>query len=302
MNIPSCLHNPFKKTNIFDFNQNKYNCKISRLIKKSKNSKAKKFDIVIMAAGKNSRLNINYPKTLIKLKYPNKKNTIIENLINILETSKININKINIVVRKEYEKKFLNIKKNISKVQIIPLNENQITGTARCLINVKQHIKSDDFILMWGDIALISRRIIYIIASLHSKYNSLMSFATCIKKNPYVSIHRNTDGVILKVKHNKKKISKSFLSEQDTSFFMCKKKIFKHLINFEMKFSEKKECDFIKFLPYLNKFSKLISPPIAEMFEVEGINYNKDLNFLRNKLNKYEYTKYSKKYLSAIDN
>lgn len=301
MKIPLCLHNPFNKTNISDFNQIKYNFKIKRLIN-NKNFKKKNFDIVIMAAGKNSRININYPKALIKLKYPNNKITIIENLINILEISQIKINKINIVVRKEYEKNFLKIKRNFSKVNIISLNEDQITGTARCLINVEQNIKSDDFILLWGDIALISRRVINCIALLHSKYNSLMSFATCIKKNPYVSIKRNANGEIVKVKHNKQVIIKDFLSEQDSSFFICKKKIFKHLINFESKFSPKEECDFIKFLPYINKFNKLISPPFAKNFEVEGINYKKDLNFLKNKLNKLKYTDYVKNYLSPYDN
>ena len=72
---------------------------------------------------------------------------------------------------------------------------------------------------MWGDIALISRRVIHNISILHEKYNTMMSFPTCIKKDPYLSIQRNKYGNINKVKHYKKKIIRNILSEQDLSFF-----------------------------------------------------------------------------------
>ena len=229
MKIPSYLLNPFDRININQFDLNNYENQIDNLLKnKKKNSKI--YDIVIMAAGKNSRININYPKSLIKLQYPNKETTLIENLINILLITKIKINKIYLVVRKENKSNFNFLIKKYSNIELIDLDENQIKGTTRCLIESYKKIKSKDFILMWGDIALISRRVIHNISILHSKYNPMMSFPTCIKKDPYLSIQRDKYGNIRKVRHNKKKIIRNIFSEQDLSFFFCKTKIIKYLM------------------------------------------------------------------------
>ena len=296
MKIPSYLLNPFNNININKFDLTKYENQISKLIKnKKKNNKI--YDIVIMSAGKNSRINVKYPKSLIKLKYPNKETTLIENLINILLITKIKINKIYLIVRKEHQSNFNFLKKKYSKIELVDLEENQIKGTTRCLIQIYKKIESKDFILMWGDIALISRRVIHNISILHEKYNTMMSFPTCIKKDPYLSIQRNKYGNINKVKHYKKNIIRNILSEQDLSFFFCKTKIIKYLIKFENEYDKNKECDFIKFLPYISNYSKILSPPIGKLFEVEGINYKQDLKKIKKKLLNYNYQEYINNYL-----
>ena len=51
-----------------------------------------------MAAGKGERMNLNYPKPLFEIEYPNGQKSIITNLLDIIKKSISNIISINIFV------------------------------------------------------------------------------------------------------------------------------------------------------------------------------------------------------------
>ena len=68
----------------------------------------KKYQVVIMAAGKGTRMNIHYPKPLFKLNYPKKKKTVLSNLIDVISSTKLDIYKINLVINEIDENYFEN--------------------------------------------------------------------------------------------------------------------------------------------------------------------------------------------------
>ena len=94
------LQDPFKDfaNHNFSFNKFKQNVykKSAKLLKKEKTYQA-----VIMAAGKGSRMDINYPKTLYEFKYPSGNRSILSNTLNLIKTLPNNVSKILVIVREE---------------------------------------------------------------------------------------------------------------------------------------------------------------------------------------------------------
>ena len=131
--------------------------------------------------------------------------------------------------------------------------------------------------MFWGDIALISSRIISHSIFLHYLYNAKFTFPTCLKVNPYVSFIKNKEGIIYRVNHSNHNEKNRGYAEQDSSFFLFNKKIFCELKNFIHQHNSRLERDFVKLIPDLNNKFNLISTPIAYLNEVEGINTAGDI-------------------------
>ena len=132
------IKNPFNTISIKSFNRDAFKALLNkRLSQHSIKIKKNKIQVVILAAGKGSRMRIDYPKSLFKLKYPNGSFNLLDNTLNNLDliNASIEITKINIVIN-ETELDFFKSYKKIKKVSLITLHPSKINGTALCIKEV----------------------------------------------------------------------------------------------------------------------------------------------------------------------
>lgn len=240
-----------------------------------KPKKKVRYQVVIMAAGKGSRMRSNYPKSLHEIVYPYGKNSIIRNLIKTFESTDIVVSNFHMVINVNKTEYFQNLQG--PNLNLIALEDDQIRGTARCLESIKPMLDSDsNIILVWGDLAMFPGYIISLSTKINESSNASLIFPTRIKKNPYVAFVRNELGEINEIHHsNEGHVFKGDYAEQDCSIFVFNWKALNLLSKFI--YSEqnelKEDLDFVHFLPFLVKEGhKVIGLPVVNMNLVSGIN------------------------------
>lgn len=272
--------------------------KINSIIKSNNLKINKKYQVVIMAAGKGTRMNLNYPKPVFKLNYPYGSNSLIGNIIYTLEKIKFEISSCNIIINKDDEKFFNDFEFNKSKIELIKLRENQIKGTGNCLYESFKFLnKVEDIILIWGDLAIFPKYILNTSVLIKENFKSEIVFPTKIKMNPYVSFLRGKAGEINKVLHSNEGNNYEGYAEQDCSSFVIGSNSFQdfeYFIENKRNYSNS-EIDFIHFIPYLNSLNKnVIGLPIVSETYVSGVNTIKKTKKVQKILDKYNKHNYSK--------
>jgi len=275
--------------------------KTNSIIKSNDLEINKKYQVVIMAAGKGSRMNLNYPKPIFKLNYPYGTNSLIGNILYTLENINFEISSVNVVINEKDESFFKSLKFNGSKIDLIKLTESQIMGTGICLYESFALLnKVEDVILIWGDLAIFPAYILKTAVLIKENSNSDVVFPTKIKMNPYVSFLRNKAGNINKVLHSNEGNEHKGYAEQDCSCFVIGSNIiedFKFFIE-NKNIDNKVEIDFIHFIPYLNTINKnVIGLPIVSENYVSGVNTIKKTKQVQNILDNYNYDNYSNFFL-----
>ena len=131
------IFNPLKDK---DFILSDFKKKISIQYLNKKYSPKEQYEVVIMAAGKGTRMNLSYPKPLYEIEYPNGKKPIIVNLLHTIKDTIPNISSIKIVINELDIDFFEEIAKMDSTITFIQLQSSQINGTAKCLDIVKNYL------------------------------------------------------------------------------------------------------------------------------------------------------------------
>ena len=255
-----------------------------------------------MAAGKGERMNLNYPKPLLKIDYPNGQKSIIINLLNVIEKAISNIVSINIVINSLDKHYFEQIEGLNKKINLIELHPEQIQGTAVCLDAIKNDLALEyDTILLWGDLALIPSSYIFFSTILYEKFNPLIAMPTRYKKNPYVGFLRDSEGKYSEVLHSNEGKPYSGWAEQDCLCFILDSEVYPLLSDFiaNKKLQNKKEIDFVKFIPFCNTKSKnVIGFPFCEYKCVSGINNQKKVDIIEDYLKDFSQKEYKNKFLN----
>ena len=247
----------------------------------------KTYQAVIMAAGKGSRMNLNYPKSLSELNYPYGKFPIIENILLTLKNIQDKLSVINIVIKEGEKKHFEYLQDKYNSINIIELPVSVINGTAYCLYYLKDYLRSkEDILLMWGDVAFIPIKYLFITLLIHEKMDPSITMPTRYKYNPYVAFERDKRGVFSKVYHSNENEKFCNWAEQDALSFLIKEDVIKSLgmyLEFQKNTNGEKELDLVHYIPYyassLNK--AVIGLPICESEYVHGMNTiekSKELN------------------------
>jgi len=279
----------------------KFSKKINKIIRSQDLKINKSYQLIIMAAGKGKRMNLNYPKPLFSLNYPYGKNTLIGNILYTLENVEFEISKVNIVINEKDQNYFKNLKFKNSKVKLVKLNNNQINGTGLCLYETLSYLDSDeDLILIWGDLAIFPKSILSTAVLIKENFESGIVFPTKIKKNPYVSFLRNNEGYIDKVLHSNEGNQYVGYAEQDCSCFVISSNNIQDFKNFIEKkhFKNNSEIDFIHFIPYLNLIYKnVVGLPIVSESYVTGVNTINKTKKVQKLLNEFNFTTYSNYFL-----
>lgn len=227
--------------------------------------------VVILGAGKSTRLNSNIPKIL----YPINKRA---NLFHLLKKYTLVDEKPIVVLNKfdyPYFKKW-NESENQFPIKSV-ISEN-LGGTAKTFAEiVKKELDNfeGDVLLSWGDISNITLKSIFLVLAIHQFLNTSVTIPTCVEKDPYAFFIRNSEGEIKDFFLKDEKSIK--FGEHDASFFILNlKKIKEYIPDFIEKsnsISKLKETNLLSFFPYLkSKNEEVLGVSCVHFKECQGFN------------------------------
>jgi len=271
--------NPFRVNGPESFDADIYRKYLQKYIKDTDYPKVS-YQVVILAAGKGTRMSLDYPKVLYELDYPGGKSTILENtikMINCLRDS-IEISQVHLVIDERSRGYFKN-QDFLNLINIIGLNDNEIQGTAICINAIQKILDvNKDIIFIWGDLALGRISDIDLAIKCQALTNSTITFPTRLISNPYVAFLRNLEGKFIEVVHSNETERWTGVAEQDCLSFVCKYDSLSRLDDFINEFlsiqkPHQIEVDFIHFLPYLaSKGLDIIGIPVVQPGLLYGLN------------------------------
>ena len=233
--------------------------------------------VLIPAAGKGSRSNLSYPKTLFEV---NKK-PILLRIFKKINTFDISPTVIVSQSGKNLVRKCLI--KNKYKFEIIEQRKPKGMGDAILKVKKSKFYKNFEHVLLiWGDLPYLSSRTLGILVKTHLKYDYDFTFPTLNEKNPYTYLRKDKNGKVLELLETRQmnKIAPIY-GERDIGVFIFKKKIINMLSkNFPEKISPiTKEHGFLYILKYLIKNNyKIKNLLIAKSRESISLNKISDLN------------------------
>ena len=240
------------------------------------------FKVLIPAAGKGSRMNLDTPKSLLKI---NSK-SIISIIVNSL--NKFDKNPV-IIINPSH---FKNFKKNFEKEKNKPefIYQNKALGMGNAVLNFKNSInfnQCENIILIWGDIPYISSRTINTVVDKHLNNLNHFTFPTIDVSNPYTFVKRDNKGKVLKILESRETKSIPEFGEREIGLFVFNKNIVMRELkkNYYNKFNKvTKEHSFLYIVEHLVKNNYRV-----EAVKIATKNEIKDLNTLQDYKNAKKY-------------
>ena len=295
------IFNPFHSVSQEDFIVSDYRKAVLEFTKNAEQNPLQ-YQLIILAAGKGSRMKIDYPKIMYELPYPGRKSSILDNMldgIRHLKTS-VDISDTYLVVDRD-SKHFFDSLTFEDDIEILALNKSQIRGTAVCISAIKELLDpSKQVIILWGDLALWRTCDLNIVLKIHEAAESSLTFATRIKHQPYVAFLRSDKGQPFSVIHSNEVERYQGTAEQDCLSFVCSHQSLSYideLINLAPPF---KEVDFIHYIPHLvSKGLKVLPIPIVETDTIFGLNTPKRAEEVSEFLSRYSSKEYSDFFLKT---
>ena len=297
MNDNLNIFNPFGASGINKFDMSYYKFALQDHCR-NQDIKKLNYQIVILGAGKGSRMSINYPKVLYELDYPGRSTSIIDNTLSNIRSLKksVNISDVYIAVD-EKASHYFNCPYIKNEAHIIELGDKDIRGTAVSINAIKKSLNPDYFtIFLWGDLAIWRVSDLNLVLSLQSLTDSSLAFPTRIKQDPYVAFVRSGDGNISSIIHSNEGKGYTGLAEQDCLSFSCAPGTLDYLDDFLLQNITKKEVDFVHFIKFLvNKELSVLPVPISEQGSVFGLNTPKrakEINIMLRNLSTKDYSNF----------
>lgn len=237
------------------------------------NSKIKdELTIIILAAGKGSRLNIKKNKFLFNYK---KNENILENY-----EKKLNQFKYFIFVVHISDKEIVReIKKKFNKQHINFIYQYKRDGMASALYLCKNKISTSNFMLMWCDQPYIKKNSIIALSKLHFNKKSVFSLITCIRQNSYISIIRKKKAISKVIISSE--INAKISGETDSGLFIFHtnkiyKLLSKYIDNKIIIGKKTKEKNLLPLFPIISKKYGSLTLRVENSKETLGINYKND--------------------------
>ena len=273
-NFSKKIFNPFHELSLSNFQTEIFKTFLDEDLSLAR-VKNKKYQVVILGAGKGTRLGVRYPKVLYELDYPNGKKSLLNNTVNNINALKdiIDIDATYLVIDRE-KKSFFKNESTATDLKIIGVTPDSIQGTAITINAVLPLINPNyETIFLWGDLALWRVADLATAIRTQSSVKSCFAFCTRIKKSPYVSFLRNDKGVISSVIHANEADRYSDIAEQDCLSFVCTKRALSLLGKFIELYPSSGEVDFVHFIPFLSRAGlPVIGLPIVKEGTVYGLN------------------------------
>lgn len=226
--------------------------------------------VLIPAAGLGKRSQLNYPKSLFKVKN-------IPIIVRIIKKIIKYDNQPSIVINKKYEKLFKDTLKNHSINEFEFLFQNLPTGMGDAVLKFKKSkfIKDTNHILLiWGDIPFIKKSSIDKLIKFHISNSNFMSILSNFSHKPYTLIKKDKNNLVKEIIETKDSKLKYKYGERDIGIFIFKKSLLKYLKNDDVK----KEHNFLYVVKKIyNKKNLVKSLSIASKKETLSLNYISDL-------------------------
>jgi bifunctional N-acetylglucosamine-1-phosphate-uridyltransferase/glucosamine-1-phosphate-acetyltransferase GlmU-like protein len=169
---------------------------------------------IIPAAGKGTRLGYEFPKIL----YPVLGQTILQHLINLFYELCSNFI---VIVSPEGEHRIqreLESCYNLKDFKIVIQDEP--IGMAHAVWQAKNIVKTIHTAIVWGDQICLRPNTLSSTFAFHQRDSqNVITFPTVMKKSPYIHIHRDINGKILKVLQKRENEIKIKVGENDCGFF-----------------------------------------------------------------------------------
>jgi dolichol-phosphate mannosyltransferase len=234
---------------------------------------------IIPAAGKGSRLNYELPKIL----YPILGKEILWWLVRLLSPF---VSNFIFVVSPEGLMPISSALKKFSDLQYQIVIQDRPTGMADAILLSKNLVKTENSIIIWGDQALLSAKTIYRIITQHDhNQESVMTFPTVIRENPYVGIVRNSQKKIISINLKREGSHLKNKAENDCGVFCVTNSILFSILE-EAKQKNissgliTKEFNFLTLLPFFEIHKNAIQTiRITDKTESIGINNDEEAQF-----------------------
>lgn len=235
------------------------------------------FKVIIPAAGKGTRLGLPYPKTLVELN----SESILKRLI--IKLSKYDEKPSIIVNESSYAK--INehlLENNLNGELLLQKKQNGMGDAVLTYEKSKNFFKTENIILVWGDIPYLQIETIKKTIDRHLKKNNDFTFPTIFTKNPYTRVIRSKKGEILEViETREKKVIEFDFGERDIGLFIFKKQPIFEILSSDLSGKYNlltKEHGFLYIIKHLIRSNlKVEGIPIAKEIDTISINTQKDL-------------------------
>ena len=226
--------------------------------------------VLIPAAGLGQRSQLNYPKSLYKVKN-------IPIIVRIIKKIIKYDSQPSIVINTKYKKLFkdtLNCHA-INKFEFLFQNLPTGMGDAVLKFNQSKFLKKTDHILLiWGDIPFIKKSSIDKLIKFHISNSNFMSILSNFSYKPYTYIKKDKNYLIKEIIETKDTKFQYKYGERDIGIFIFKKSLLKYLKNNDVK----KEHNFLYVIKKLYQKKYLVkSLSIASKKETMSLNYLSDL-------------------------
>lgn len=221
----------------------------------------KKYDVLILSGGKQTRFQSDYPKLLAQYE----DTTILERNINVLKS----INVIDNIYVAENETK-AHFYKNIKDIKIIELNDQAGCGKGcgdglyHALLKMKKN-HNQNIILCWSDIILDKENISHAIKMFKPEY---INVPVVIEEKPYVGFV-SENNIIKKVLFSKKGDDTSQTDLHDLSFFIGSYDLYlKYCLKYEQEYMVNNQFDFLDIFNVFKNigYSVIIKDSLAMSF------------------------------------
>lgn len=295
-NFSEKIFNPFYRVSPKDFQTEIFKASLDENFP-SKTGGKNKYQVVILGAGKGTRLGVSYPKVLYELNYPNGRMSLLCNAVKNIKALKsvIDIDATYLVIDRE-KKSFFDKGIADTELKIIELKPESIRGTAVSIYAVLPFINPNfETIFLWGDLALW--RVADLATVVRTQYGvkSCLAFCTRVKKSPYVAFLRTDEGVISSVIHANEIGRYPDVAEQDCLSFVCTSKALSFLGKFIELYPSSGEVDFVHFIPFLSRTGlPVIGLPIVQEGTVYGLNTHERATEINRSLGQYSRDSYIK--------
>ena len=237
----------------------------------------KKIKVLIVAAGKGTRANLPYPKTLFKINGE-------EILLKILNTTNELDPHPTVIVSPKGKKDIKNFLFDVSKKAYLVIQE-EAKGMGDAVMKFEKSPafeSTDNILLIWGDIPYIKKRTIQKMVEAHFESKNIFTFVTAETEAAYTRVIRDQNHKILDVIETREERLPIKKGERDIGLFIFKKNEVFNLLKMELqkKYSYKtKEHGFLYLIHHLvEKGFKVEALKIADKKELISLNKITDLN------------------------
>ncbi len=237
----------------------------------------KEVKVLIVAAGKGSRANLPYPKTLFKINGE-------EILLKILNTTKELDEYPTIIVSPKGKKDIKNFLISHSKKASLTIQE-EAKGMGDAVMkfeNSPAFETTNNILLIWGDIPYIKKKTIQKMVENHFESKNIFTFVTAETEAAYTRVIRDHNNKILDVIETREESLPVTKGERDIGLFIFKKDEIFNLLKMELqkKYSlSTKEHGFLYLIRHLvEKGLKVEALKIADKEELISLNKITDLN------------------------